>query len=70
MQMFDVDYPALLYLSPEFAQMLSFSSWKFSKQCNVIVIVIPRSVWRNLTSINLGVFRKILPKFKHIACEK
>ena len=70
LKLFNLDYPALLYLSPNFAEMLSFASWEFSKQSNVIIQIIPQSVWRNLTSAHLGVFRKIHPRFQQIAFRK
>ena len=67
MKEYEVEYPALLYLPPDMSPHLSFATWKYAKQFQLIVQVIPKSVWRDMHSLHLGVFRKLKPKFKHIA---
>ena len=65
-----MELPALFYLPPNLAQYLSLAVWKFAKQSNIIVIPIPKSVWATLTSVHLGLFRKLHDRFKNIAYQK
>ena len=68
--MMELELPAILYIPPYLSEIMSYSSWKFAKQCHVILQPIPKSVWMNMTCVKLGLFFKLEPRLQKIAFQK
>ena len=63
----DLQESPIVYLSPEMAKQISFFGWDLSNNYNFMLQTIPHNIYRYFRTSNMGIFDKLIPKFKQMA---
>ena len=59
----ELEKPAIVYLSPELTEQLSYAAWTCAQQNNIFIRQIQRSVFSEMQKEDLGLFVKFEKDF-------